>query len=609
MIQVPPILALKDASLRFGDKPILNEASLSIRPRDRICLVGRNGCGKSTLLKILFGPVELDSGERFIQPGVRVSLLGQSILPSLDITALEFIQADQPVNIQPYEIEEILDALNVSPLVKLNQISGGESRRIALAKALVVKPEVLLLDEPTNHLDMPTIQWLEEQVKAYRGAILMISHDRTFLKNLSNRTFWLDRGHLRILERGYKDFDDWSEKILEIEASEQARVEQKIAEEIQWMHKGVTARRKRNMGRLRALQQMRKERQQRVGPQGSIQFTEAEDKVTSKLVIEAKNISKAFHSESAEDKVIIESFSTRIQKGDRVGIIGANGSGKTTLIKMLTGEMKPDSGKIKASKTLELARFDQDHASLNPDDTPWEALCPQGGDQVLVQGRPRHVMGYLQDFLFDRNQARTPIKSLSGGEKNRLLLAKILAQPSSLLVLDEPTNDLDMDSLDLLEEYISEYPGTLLIVSHDRDFLDRTTSSLIVMEGSGIVEEYVGGYFDYLRASPAPSEKVIKSKVKETDKEPKPKSKPNPKPSNTRLSYKHARLRELLPKEMEDLHTLIKTLEEKLMDPTLYQADPNKFQQLTKELTNTKEALSHKEEQWLEIELMAEELE
>ena len=605
MVQAPPILALKDASLRFGDKLIINEASLSIRPRDRICLVGRNGCGKSTLLKILFGQIELDKGERFIQPGIHVSLLGQSILPLLDMTALEFIQADQPVDIQPYEIEEILGALNVSPRSLLNQISGGESRRIALAKALVVKPEVLLLDEPTNHLDMPTIQWLEEQVKAYRGAILMISHDRTFLKNLSNRTFWLDRGNLRVLERGYKDFDDWSEKILEIEASEQARVEQKIAEEIQWMHKGVTARRKRNMGRLRALQQMRKERQQRVGPQGSVQFTEVEDKASSKLVIEAKNISKTFHSESTEDKVIIESFSTRIKKGDRVGIVGANGSGKTTLIKILTGETKPDSGKVKISKTLELARFDQDHASLNPNDTPWEALCPQGGDQVLVQGRPRHVMGYLQDFLFDRNQARTPIKSLSGGEKNRLLLAKILAQPSSLLVLDEPTNDLDMDSLDLLEEYISEYPGTLLIVSHDRDFLDRTTSSLIVMEGDGVVEEYVGGYSDYLRARPTPSEKIVKNKVKEADKQ----SQSKPKQPNKRLSYKHSRLRELLPTEMRNLHNLIKELEEQLMDPALYQADPYKFQQLTKELTDTKEALNHKEEQWLEIELMAEELE
>lgn len=605
MVQAPPILALKDASLRFGDKLIINEASLSIRPRDRICLVGRNGCGKSTLLKILFGQIELDKGERFIQPGIHVSLLGQSILPLLDMTALEFIQADQPVDIQPYEIEEILGALNVSPRSLLNQISGGESRRIALAKALVVKPEVLLLDEPTNHLDMPTIQWLEDQVKAYRGAILMISHDRTFLKNLSNRTFWLDRGHLRVLERGYKDFDDWSEKTLEIETSEQARVEQKIAEEIQWMHKGVTARRKRNMGRLRALQEMRKQRQQRVGPQGSVQFTEAEDKVSSKLVIEAKNISKTFHSESTEDKVIIESFSTRIKKGDRVGIVGSNGSGKTTLIKILTGEIKPDSGKVKVSKTLELARFDQDHASLNADDTPWEALCPQGGDQVLVQGRPRHVMGYLQDFLFDRNQARTPIKSLSGGEKNRLLLAKILAQPSCLLVLDEPTNDLDMDSLDLLEEYISEYPGTLLIVSHDRDFLDRTTSSLIVMEGDGVVEEYVGGYSDYLRARPTPSEKIVKNKVKEADKQPQSK----PKQPNKRLSYKHSRLRELLPTEMENLHNLIRSLEEQLMDPTLYQTDPHKFQQLTKELTDAKEALNHKEEQWLEIELMAEKLE
>ena len=602
MKQDPPVLALKDASLRFGDKTVLNETSMGILPHDRACLVGRNGCGKSTLLKVLAGSIELDAGELFVQPGVHASLLGQSILPSEDITALEYIQKDQPHDVHPYEIEQILDALGSDPNGKLNHLSGGESRRIALAKALATKPEVLLLDEPTNHLDMPTIEWLEEQIRNYRGAVLMISHDRSFLKNLSKRTFWLDRGNLRTLERGYGDFDEWSEIILETEEAEQARLEQKIAKEMVWLHKGVTARRKRNMGRLRQLQSMRKDRAQRSGPQGSLQFTESDDISTSKRLIEVHKISKSFTQEDGTEKSLIKDFSTRIMRGDRVGIIGPNGSGKTTLIKTLTGQIKPDSGRVKVAKTLELARFDQDHSSLKPDDTPWEALCPEGGDQIMVQGQPRHVMGYLKDFLFDRNQARSPIRSLSGGEKNRLLLAKILAQPSTLLVLDEPTNDLDMDSLDLLQEYIDEYPGTLLIVSHDRDFLDRTTSSLIVMEGDGVVREYVGGYSDYLRARPKPQETA------KLQKEPPVKSE-KPRTASKRLSYKDARDREILPGQMQELQDKISLLENKLMDPNLFQSNPDEFQCLTDELELSKQDLEAKEERWLEVELMAEELE
>lgn len=602
MNTTPPLLALKSAHLRFGEKMILNGIDVNLLPRDRICLVGRNGCGKTTLMKLLHGDLHLDSGERFVQPGTVISLLGQSILPPLEISALDYIRQNCPEDIQDYEIESVMEALHIQGHQKLSSLSGGESRRVALANALVAKPDVLLLDEPTNHLDLPTIEWLEDQIKNYKGAVLMISHDRAFLRRLSSRTFWLDRGTLRTLEKGYEHFDHWSTNILEVEEAEQHKIKQKIAEEMQWLHKGVTARRKRNIGRLHKLQAMRKERASRQGVQGSIAFADAGSSMSSKRVIEVKDISKSYILEDGTTKTLIKSFSTRVQRGDRIGILGPNGAGKTTLVKILTGEIKPDSGNVRIAKTLEMVRFEQDLSALNPQETPWQALCPSGGDQVMVQDTPRHVVGYLQDFLFDSAQARSPIKSLSGGEKNRLLLAKILAKPSNLLVLDEPTNDLDMDSLDLLQEYLDGYPGTLIIVSHDRDFLDQTVTSLIAVEGNGEVHEYVGGYDDYLRAR-RPLKTETMKKVVTT-----PSSPPPPK-TNLRLSFKDKHDYDKLPGEMDKLHAKITELEGKMSDPDLYTTNPDKFHELSEKLEETRVILQEAEDRWLEIEMMIEDLE
>lgn len=492
MTKTPPLLTLKDAHLSFGSRIILEDASLSLFPRDRVCLVGRNGSGKSTLLKVLAGMLELDKGDRFLKPGLKVGILDQSLAPSAALSILDFLKTQIDRHIEPHVLEETLSHLELDPQVLLSSLSGGGSRRVMLAKALVGAPDILLLDEPTNHLDLVTIEWLEETLKAYKGAILMISHDRSFLSRISQRTFWLDRGCLRTLEKSYPSFEEWAEDIMERENRTQEKLAQKIAQETEWLHRGVTARRRRNMGRLHRLLDLRQERKSHQGPQGGVSFTAQETTVGSKLVFEAKHVFKSF-----EDKVLIKDFSSRILRGDRIGIIGPNGSGKSTLIKLLLGTLTPTQGNIRRAKNLELAVFDQTQSSLDLELNPWQTLCEQGGDQVLVQGEPRHVMGYLQDFLFDRKQALTPLKNLSGGERNRLLLAKILAKPSTILVLDEPTNDLDMETLDLLQEYLADYEGTLLLVSHDRDFLDRTTTHIFAFEGEGKVQIYVGGYTDY----------------------------------------------------------------------------------------------------------------
>lgn len=595
MTKTPPLLTLNNASLTFGAKAILEDVSLSLFPRDRVCLVGRNGSGKSTLLKVLAGRLELDKGDRFIKPGLKVGILDQSLAPSDTITIFDFLKEQTDKALETHVLEETLSHLELDPQALLSTLSGGGSRRVMLAKALVGSPDVLLLDEPTNHLDLVTIEWLEETLKAYNGAILMISHDRSFLSRLSQRTFWLDRGSLRILEKPYPFFDEWAEDILELESRTQEKLAQKIAQEMEWLHKGVTARRKRNMGRLQRLVDLRKERKEHKGPQGGVSFTAQETTGGSKLVFEAKNISKSYG-----DKTVIKDFSCRILKGDRIGIIGPNGSGKSTLIKLLLGAIIPDHGNVRRAKNLEVAVFDQTQSSLDLDLNPWQTLCEQGGDQVLVQGEPRHVMGYLQDFLFDRKQALTPLKNLSGGERNRLLLAKILAKPSSLLVLDEPTNDLDMETLDLLQEYLADYEGTLILVSHDRDFLDRTTTHIFAFEGEGKVQVYVGGYTDY--AAQRVPEIVFKEERK---KQPPPLEKPKAK---QKLSYKEERELSLLPQDMEDLKKKIQDLEEILADASYYQRNPEGFERTIAELQKARHDLEHKEERWLELLILQEEL-
>ncbi|MBY0293699.1 MAG: ATP-binding cassette domain-containing protein [Alphaproteobacteria bacterium] len=587
MIATPPLLALNNAHLAFGARIILDEASLTLFPRDRVCLVGRNGSGKSTLLKILAGTVDLDGGNRFIQPGLHVGILDQSLAPPVPLSILEFLIQQVGKNIEPHVLEETLSHLELNPQKLLINLSGGESRRVMLAKALVGAPDILLLDEPTNHLDLITIQWLENSLSAYKGAILMISHDRTFLSKLSERTFWLDRGRLRSLEKGFPFFEEWAEEIIEHEVRTQEKLSQKITQETEWLHRGVTARRRRNMGRLRNLLALRQERRQHQGSQGNISIATQESPMGSKLVVEAKHVFKSYN-----ERPLIKDFSCRILRGDRIGIIGPNGSGKTTLIKLLIGQLSPDQGHIRQAKNLELAFFDQTQASLDLELNPWQTLCEQGGDQVLVQGEPRHVMGYLQDFLFDRKQALTPIKNLSGGERNRLLLAKILARPSNLLVLDEPTNDLDMETLDLLQEFLADYQGTLLLISHDRDFLDRTTTHIFAFEGEGHVQLYVGGYTDYaLQHTPPPPPKPERKKTSPSEKL----------KIRDKLSYKEGRELSLLPQDIETLTQKIEKLEEALADTSFYQQDPQKFDKTIHQLHLARHDLHHKEERWLEL--------
>ncbi len=587
MTQAPPLLTLNNASLSFGTRVILKDASLSLFPRDRICLVGRNGSGKTTLLKILSGSLELDGGERHIKPGLKIGLLDQSLAPAEPIPVLDFLKKQLGKNIEPHALEETLSHVRVDPASLLSSLSGGESRRVMLAKALAGRPDLLLLDEPTNHLDLPTIEWLEGTLRTYPGTILIISHDRVFLTKIAKRTFWLDRARLLTLEKGYPFFEEWAEDIIDHELRTQEKLAQKIAEETHWLHRGVTARRKRNQGRLRALLALRQERSSYQAAQGEISFTSQELSIGSKLVIEAKHVFKSF-----KEKPIIKDFSCRILRGDRIGIIGPNGSGKTTLIQLLIGHLIPDKGHIRRAKNLEPAIFDQNQASLDLELTPWQTLCEHGGDQVLVQGTPRHVIGYLKDFLFDRKQALTPLKNLSGGERNRLLLAKILAKPSNLLVLDEPTNDLDMDTLDLLQEYLGEYQGTLLLVSHDRDFLDRTVTHILAFEGEGHVQMYMGGYTEYA-AQQKPSSSLISEKRK---MEPIGTKKPREK-----LSYKEVRELSLLPEEIEVLNQKIAEFESKLNDPLFYRQDPQNFEKTTNDLQAARHDLHHKEDRWLEL--------
>jgi ATP-binding cassette subfamily F protein uup len=595
MTKKTPLLTLNNAHLSFGDLTILDDVSLTLFPRDRVCLVGRNGSGKSTLLKVLSGTLELDRGDRYTKPGLTVGVLDQSLAPSLPISIFDFLKQRMDKIIEPYILEETLSHLELEPQTLLTSLSGGGSRRVMLAQALVGSPNVLLLDEPTNHLDLVTIEWLEEILKAYQGTILTISHDRAFLSRISKRTFWLDRGQLRTLEKPYSFFEEWAEDIIEREIRTQEKLAQKIAQETEWLHRGVTARRKRNMGRLHRLLDLRQEKKQHQGPQGSVAFTAQETAGGSKLVFEAKHVSKTF-----DDKVVIKEFSCRILRGDRIGIIGPNGSGKSTLIKLLIGNLTSDQGNIRRAKNLEPAVFDQTQSSLDLELNPWQTLCEKGGDQVMVQDKPRHVMGYLQDFLFDRKQALTPLKNLSGGERNRLLLAKILARPSTLLVLDEPTNDLDMETLDLLQEYLAEYDGTLLLVSHDRDFLDRTTTHIFAFEGEGKVQIYVGGYTDYA----ARHVRALPPKLEKKKADPSEKLKVQEK-----LSYKEERELSLLPQEIEVLNEKIYGLETILADPSYYQRDPSGFERTINQLQKTRHDLEHKEERWLKLLVKEEELE
>ncbi len=596
----PPLLSLRDVRLTFGGKPLFEGVTTWVGRGDKTCLVGRNGSGKSTLLKVLAGQIEADSGERFVQPGTRVAYLPQD--PALDgASVADYVAAGLPEaeRDQTYRVEAVLEAVKLSGTLDPATLSGGEGRRAALARALVGNPDALLLDEPTNHLDLPTILWLEEWLKAYAGALVVISHDRRFLETVSRQTLWLDRGLVRRAEFGFAGFPAWQEETEAAEDAELERMDTRLKSELHWLARGVTARRKRNMGRLRALQGLRKERAQRkqsqidAGRQAKLAAEAGEQ--SGRLVIEADTVVKRFG-----DKVVADGFSTRIMRGDRVGLIGPNGAGKTTLLRLLTGDLAPDSGTVRLGTNLEPAYFDQRRDRLDPEMSVWDTLTDKRGDNVWVRGRPQHVVGYMKDFLFSEAQARTPVKALSGGERNRLLLAKILARTSNLLILDEPTNDLDMDTLDLLEEVLADYEGTLLVVSHDRDFLDRLVTSVIAVEGDGEVREYVGGYSDYLQQRPRREEPKAEARTAAPKVE-------RPKAA-TKLSYKDQRELDELPTRLDRLAAEIARLEAELADPGLYARDSARFDAAAARLDAAREELERAEERWLELETLREEL-
>lgn len=597
----PPLLTLRDIFVTFGGRPVFEGVDCHIQANDRICLVGRNGSGKSTLMKVIAGLIEPDAGEVLLQNGISVAYLPQDPVLPADQTVYHYVEQGLRHEDEHHRISMCLDALRLDPDRDTASLSGGEGRRAAIARALVSEPDILLLDEPTNHLDLPTIQWLESELQSFRGAMMMISHDRTFLRKLSKQLLWLDRSNVRRAEQGYDFFDEWVEQIVQEEAQELNRINIQIKEEERYMLKGVTARRKRNMRRVRKLADLRSQKASRVTMQGSVKMQVDSGESSGKLVIEAKDIFKSF-----DEKTIAKGFSTRIMRGDKIGLIGPNGAGKTTLLKMLTGQLEPDQGSVTIGTNLTPAYFDQKRANLPQDTTPWEYLADMGGDQIMVQDQPKHVVTYLRDFLFEERQARQPIHALSGGEKNRLMLAKMLAAPTNFLILDEPTNDLDMDTLDLLQEVLADYEGTLLLVSHDRDFLDRVVTSTIAVEGKGVIEEYPGGYDDYLRQRQQAEEAILAEKNKEKAAA-KPTAPSAPKKKG-KLSYKDQRELDQMPEKIDQLTTQKEQLEAVLADPSLFSKNPNKFQSTSDQLTAVQQDLETCEERWLELEMMLEEL-
>ena len=600
-MQEPPIYTLKGIALAFGDNQLFSDVELYINRGDKISLVGRNGSGKSTLLKIIAGVLEPDSGEVFIQPGVKVAYMPQEPDFGKCQTLREVVRSgieDYTPELE-YKVNILVEQFAIAAEQEVPKASGGERRKAALAKALIAEPDILLLDEPTNHLDIATIEQLEKIIKDFSGAVVLISHDRMFLSNTSDVTFWLDRGKMHYNNRGFKFFEEWQEQIINQEIIDQNNLNRKIAEETEWLHKGVTARRRRNMGRLRKLQQLRLERKEQIKQIGNINLNIDEGDFRSKLVIEAKNICKSFG-----ERTIVKEFSTRIIKGNKIGIVGPNGAGKTTLVKLLTKRLDPDSGFVRIGKNLEEAYFDQNRLTLDPKKTLWQTLCDKG-DHIMVQGHWRHVVAYLKDFLFKPSQAQCPVAALSGGEKNRLMLAAALAQPSNFLVLDEPTNDLDMDTLDLLQEVLDDYGGTILIVSHDRDFLDRVVSSVIYLKGDGTVYEHAGSYSELLEKLP---EHEIKPVSKVAPKKPAIAATQTSANKPKKLSYNQQRLLEVLPQEVADIEKEISQIEQELSNPDLYTAQPQRFDELSRKLPELQNVKEGKENQWLELQMLAEEL-
>jgi ATP-binding cassette subfamily F protein uup len=598
----PPLLQLSAIRLTFGGRNLLEGADLSVSAGEKISLVGRNGSGKSTLLRIAAGAVEADTGTRFLQPGAKVGVLAQEPDFTSHATTLAFAAADLDPDEGDHAARFLLNELGLTGEEDPRRLSGGEARRAAIARALAPNPDIILLDEPTNHLDLPAIEWLEAELAARNAALVLISHDRRFLERLSRTTVWLDRGTTRRLEQGFGAFEGWRDQVFAEEEAAQHKLDRKIVDEEHWLRYGVTARRKRNVRRLEGLHTLRQNRREHVRATGQANLEAAELDKGGKLVIEAHGLAKSFG-----ERRIVREFTTRILRGDRIGIVGPNGSGKTTLVSLLTGEATPDSGSIRFGTGLAFATLEQKRDSLSPDTALADALTGGGTDTLIINGQPKNVIGYMKDFLFPPEKARTPLKVLSGGERARLMLARALARPSNVLVLDEPTNDLDLETLDVLEEMIGNYSGTVLLISHDRDFLDRVVDSVIVPEGDGRWLAYAGGYSDMLAQRGAD---LARGKARA-----KPQAAEAPAPeeparaTKRRLTHQQQSQLDSLPGAMDKLRVVIGKLQAKLDDTNFYERDRKGFDETMALLAKAQGEVEKLEERWLELEMLREEIE
>ncbi|WP_347266312.1 ATP-binding cassette domain-containing protein [Paracoccus sp. (in: a-proteobacteria)] len=593
-----PLLQLTEISLTFGGNPVFDGLNLTVQQGDRLALVGRNGSGKSTLMKVMAGLVEPDAGQVVTPAGTHVGYMEQDPDLSGYATLGDFARAGLGET-EGYRVEMAAEGLKFDPDRPVATASGGERRRAALARLLAEAPELMLLDEPTNHLDIQAIAWLEEQLSATRAGFVLISHDRAFLRALTRATLWIDRGEVRRQERGFEHFEDWRETVWAAEDEARHKLDRKIKAEARWAVEGISARRKRNQGRVRALAALREERAGQIRRQGTAAMELDAGQQSGKRVIDAKGIAKSFG-----DRVILKPFDLRVLRGDRVAFVGPNGAGKTTLIKMLTGEMAPDAGEVSHGTNLEIAVFDQARSAIDETVSLWDALAGDPemrvsgrADQVMVRGNPRHVVAYLKDFLFDEAQARAPVGSLSGGEKARLLLARIMARPSNLLVLDEPTNDLDVETLDLLQDILGDYDGTVLLVSHDRDFIDRVATSTVAMEGDGRAVIYPGGWSDYRRQRPEDAPAAEPARPAATA----PRPEARPAPERAGLSFTERKRLDALPAVIERLEAEIGKLSDFLSQPDLFQTAPAKFARASEGLAERQHALSAAEEEWLDL--------
>jgi ATP-binding cassette subfamily F protein uup len=604
------LLSVQDAAIAFNGKPIFSELTFHIKDGERISLVGRNGAGKSTLMNIITDKLQLDSGERWQLAGVQIGYLEQDITPQQGQSVFEYVfdgietETEDEKVLYEYRVDMVCEPLNLDKHAQMTVLSGGQLRRAALARALVHEPEILLLDEPTNHLDLDVIEWLEEFLKGWRGALLIVSHDKKFLENVSNRVFWLDRGHIRVSPNGFGQFEEWSAELLEQERRELHNRAKFVEAENEWASRGVKARVKRNVARVARVkamrEQLKKDQSSFRRVTKKIELPQISSEMSSKMICEFKQVCKSYG-----DKIILDHFNFRVMRKDRIGVLGKNGTGKSTFLKLMLGVETPDKGTIKLAKNLDVSYFDQKRGDLDVNKSLIGNLLPDGGDHIEVMGKMRHVRGYLKQFMFDPGRAEDKVATLSGGQKNRLMLAKILANPGQILVLDEPTNDLDMDTMEMLEEIIANYDGTLFIVSHDRDFLDQTVTQILAFEGQGQVEHIVGGYSDYL-AFRKKNKKVEPKEQRGHPHESVPrghlKSNAVEEQKHQKITFKDKYALENLPKEIENLQADIEALSKDLADPDFYARDPKAFNKAAKKLERKKREKEEKEFQLLELE-------